>query len=318
WDRKYKEKYRQLSRYDFRTLRDAPADRKGEDVFVPTNLIKGKLGERPVINLEGALAGLVEPGIYFFIEDRRYRGPFSRSYRIRPTININTVFEKPCAMLGYSIDFHPTMFVGIKYLAVGVEASERLREIGKTTEYFYHTFDVEEKNEEDQEIIEQATINKIIEQATINRIMEDDELKAERERELEDLLNKDKASVVISGTPGIDYRGLTVYYKTLLGRAHDRAYYDFVYVVKNKLYLEKVKTDDDAGISGAYIEQYVVDIDTITNLSVSAETLLKNGEKYPVNIEVFDRQQTVKEMFIKEDLLGIVDEMDCPNKIYMS
>ena len=300
-----------------------------EVALEPINLVKGKLGEMPVISIKGAKAALVEPGIYFFGEkETRYTGDMAAS-NFHPEININNKFEVPCSMLGYSTDFHPSFDCGIKYFAVGTEASRRLRDIWRTTDCFYHEFGV--SVDEDERIREERKSNGTLSQDELNALFagRDVEIEAytedlknkydkcmelkrewiiQREQEIKSLIEEGRADTVVSGTEGLYFRNISVKYKTLLNKAHKTKMYDFVFVMDGWLYLESI--DVDYGKVSVYKNQSKVCIEAITILLVSAEVELKCGVTYPINIEVLNRQQEVKERFIKPELLDILDEIE--------
>ncbi len=112
----------------------------GKVLFEPTNLKQGKLGERPLISLNGYWGVLVEPGIYFFPQEGiRYQPENRRAYV--PQLNLNAVFDEKCAMIALqTIHFSLSPLCRVAYFAAGEEACVRLKELEKTKEGFYHEF----------------------------------------------------------------------------------------------------------------------------------------------------------------------------------
>ena len=306
--------------------------------FAPVNRVGKRLGESPMVTIDGYRGYLVEPGIYYFGKDGRYCRPLIRKDIVQ--IDMNTRVDQKCAMIGYATDYHFSFYCGMKYLAVGEEACERLEEIfkGVDREYFIHYFPIAEKSSSKPENPEDDGVAEINEG-------EDNEVEADTETftmltqdEIEDLLggspkeaNRDKqkkkepscdskedfcanytlpasAECIVSGIEGLGMEGLTVSYKTLLYPKHDAEYYDYAYIMDDKLYLEKVEKRSDSGRDEYGITRKIVNIPAITDLTVSKEIPLRCGIKYPISVTVFDRKEEVMHRMIKAEYINLVQE----------
>ncbi len=278
----------------------------GKELFEPVNRDMRPLGERAYVNINGHLGYLTEPGIYYFPEDARYRGRFTSAQPAE--ININSSFEVPCAMIGFSTDFHPTFNCGIRFLAVGEDAIERLMEIIKgTNNSFLHFFKIKK---EDENTDDPMPINSDELAGIINRA---EEMEKIIEMHKEKYVLPDGWEKVLDVSNGMDpgYNDITVSYKTLFEKEKEAEKYDYVYICGDYLYLENFESncdpENEAG-RGVFINRTKLYIPAVTNLTVSKDIKLNNGIIYPLVVQVFDRRKSVKKQFLKDEYSSVAFE----------
>ncbi len=265
------------------------------EFFEPNNRDKRELGVRNYINLSGHIGYMVEPGIYYFGSNNKYKGRYiSNSV---PEIDLNAKFDKPCAMIAFSTDFHPSFNCGIKYLAVGNDAIKRIEQIIKSCDNcFLHYFGVGKEEKEEYKTIDTKTIKERIETSEQN-------IKNLKNKVIKKGLPK-YAQCIVEGIDGLDWIDLNISYKTFLGKFHEPTKYDFAYVDGDYLRLTKIVTED----CNAYMKQLSIPLHIITNLTVSKNIELKCGIEYPVSITVFDRFEEVKNNLVKSKYINSILE----------
>lgn len=227
---------------------------------------------------EGIFAFLVEEGIY------KLKSSFQ--------MDINTAFTydgKPVAGIFHSTDFHPTMYAGLDYIAVGKEHFNRLKEIAEHLDQgWFHEFREEPVNFIPLNLLE---IDEEMNQAF------NSEMEGQDDEEYVEQIKKNGGKELFEGLGFLD---INLEYRSFFEENHGIRTYKFAYILGHDLVL----------VSGNYKgkkEECRLDLRFLYYLIVNKTEKLDNGLEYPVMHTLIDcREEKLKELLTDEAYLAYV------------